>query len=289
MGCVDPLAEVIPHLSPYHYANNNPIMYNDPTGMLSQSFIDQVWNSPHGTTWYNTGSGFVNNWGGGMDYDGHAMNWSTGYANSLLAGVGAGPAVDYLAFIGGGGGGYSMDNNVLSWWTGTGNIYENGQLNYNWNVLHVLKLYTQSENAWDKFWNYVNDHLYIDSELALDAGPQIEIKIKAAGIPVGINVEERHTEKFRFAFNLNKGRGTARVLMAEQSENTLGWGIGFYGAESVFSDRWKTVSQYTQTYGPIGYKQDYNSMTESVEWTPLELKLSAILGIQGKITIGWKF
>ncbi|RZK67968.1 MAG: RHS repeat-associated core domain-containing protein, partial [Pedobacter sp.] len=31
-GVVDPLAEVTPHLSPYHYGNNNPIMYNDPTG-----------------------------------------------------------------------------------------------------------------------------------------------------------------------------------------------------------------------------------------------------------------
>ncbi len=30
-------------------------MYNDPTGMLSQSFIDQLQNSPHGTTWYNIG------------------------------------------------------------------------------------------------------------------------------------------------------------------------------------------------------------------------------------------
>ena len=54
-GVMDPLAEVTSHLSPYHYGNNNPLMYNDPTGMLSQSFIDQLQNSPHGTTWYNIG------------------------------------------------------------------------------------------------------------------------------------------------------------------------------------------------------------------------------------------
>ncbi|QQV02990.1 hypothetical protein [Chryseobacterium sp. FDAARGOS 1104] len=107
-GVVDPLVEVTPHLSPYHYANNNPLMYNDPKGMLSQSFIDAMWNSsPDGatTTWYNTGSGFVSSMGGAMDYDGHCINWSAGYTNSLLAGVGAGPAFNYIDAGGAGGGG----------------------------------------------------------------------------------------------------------------------------------------------------------------------------------------
>jgi len=141
-GVIDPLAEVTPHLSAYHYANNNPLMYNDPTGMLSQSFVNQLSSSPHGTTWYNTGSGFVNNWGRGMDYDGNSINWSMGYANGLLGDVGAGPAVDYMAYIGGGGGGgYSIQNNILSWWTnGAVGYRTSGETVIQELVSHKLKL-----------------------------------------------------------------------------------------------------------------------------------------------------
>ncbi|MGI9650148.1 RHS repeat domain-containing protein [Chryseobacterium sp. RLHN22] len=77
-GVTDPLAEVTPHVSPYHYANNNPLMFNDPTGMLSQAFMDEVWSSPSGTIWTNSGNGyFYNNWGGMMSNSGNAQNYQS--------------------------------------------------------------------------------------------------------------------------------------------------------------------------------------------------------------------
>jgi hypothetical protein len=45
--------------------------------MLSQSFINEILNSPSGTSWTNNGNGFTNNWGGMMDYDGGAQNYSS--------------------------------------------------------------------------------------------------------------------------------------------------------------------------------------------------------------------
>jgi RHS repeat-associated protein len=89
-GVVDPLAEVTPHISSYHYANNSPVMYNDPTGMVSQSFMDNVWNSSSGTTWYNTGTGFVSDGGSAMDYDGNNINWGRSYMDMLMMRVGLG-------------------------------------------------------------------------------------------------------------------------------------------------------------------------------------------------------
>lgn len=90
---MDILSESYHSFSPYAYVMNNPIMFFDPNGMLSQSFINEIMNSASGTTWYNNNDGsFTNNWGDTMSNDGIGMNFnsSTGFYGGRGGGGGGG-------------------------------------------------------------------------------------------------------------------------------------------------------------------------------------------------------
>jgi RHS repeat-associated protein len=56
---VDPLAHVTHSQTPYHYASNNPGLFNDPTGLLSDGefagIVQDLLNSEHGGTWTEAG------------------------------------------------------------------------------------------------------------------------------------------------------------------------------------------------------------------------------------------
>ncbi|CAH0198674.1 polymorphic toxin-type HINT domain-containing protein [Chryseobacterium sp. Bi04] len=138
---IDQLAESYYSHSPYAYVMNNPINLFDPNGMVSQAFIDELLDAPPGTTWTNTGSGFTNNWGGQMDYDGNPTNYN-GYSN-MANGVGKknpndGPSFEVPEVI-------IKAKGGVSGWSNHKNIGENSLLMYS-KFTGVLGEFTFDQN-----------------------------------------------------------------------------------------------------------------------------------------------
>lgn len=63
---IDKLSEVTPGITPFHFGYNSPLLMSDPSGLLSQSFIQSLWDNSSSSgwnSWANNGGDFFNNSG----------------------------------------------------------------------------------------------------------------------------------------------------------------------------------------------------------------------------------
>lgn len=82
---MDKLAELAPGISPYRFAFNNPVFWGDPTGLIEQSVVMDIFKrSSHGQTWYNNGQdGFETSNRGYVSYTSEDTSWNSSPGNSV--------------------------------------------------------------------------------------------------------------------------------------------------------------------------------------------------------------
>ena len=84
---IDKLAGYNYSMTPYHFGANNPIMFNDPTGLIQElpPWLQQIWDQHEGganggTTWTNNGNGgFTSGGGQTSNYSGGGNSGSGGH------------------------------------------------------------------------------------------------------------------------------------------------------------------------------------------------------------------
>ncbi|MBS1559030.1 MAG: hypothetical protein JST69_09935 [Bacteroidetes bacterium] len=183
---IDPLAHMSSGLTPYHYAGNNPIGYNDPTGLLTQAEFDQIlsdlWNHPYGGSW----SADVGDGGGGT---------TTYYTSNLDVFYGGVEAIDKSNGWGSTAYG-SFEESAQAYAAATGepiplrpvNILET-RMNDNWLQTRIDEAlagkFTPGKDYWQQFttWTYDPTRLWgAYSPGQLTPGQWLTVGIAATGI-----------------------------------------------------------------------------------------------------------
>uniref|UniRef100_UPI0032B41766 RHS repeat-associated core domain-containing protein n=1 Tax=Flavobacterium adhaerens TaxID=3149043 RepID=UPI0032B41766 len=114
---IDALSEMNYSTSPFTFGYNNPVYWSDPSGLLSQAFIDSIWkNSSNGSKWVNDGAG---------NFDKIGSNGFVNKEGEYHEGSGKGEALPNVTIISGIGDKRNGDRI-------RGNAYLNGQYYQHW-------------------------------------------------------------------------------------------------------------------------------------------------------------
>lgn len=207
---VDPMAEASESLGTYHYALNNPLMFNDPLGDQAQypTMASYGWNS------YRTGSGSGNHWSDNLAINQVQNAPYQGFWDSVF---------DFAAQGGTGSIQFSTRNGQMGFWgETTGRSYENNKENSLNTVELTKRFYIAKETGklvtdfWRGFYDAPESNHFSNSSYIGMGGT-------ALSVGQGINRVFKHMPRTTFS-DLRGIVKTGRVL------SKVGTGVGYLGA-----------------------------------------------------------
>ena len=286
---MDAISEASVSLTPYHYGYNNPVFWSDPTGLLSDSFINSIWNSSGRgvTNWSNEGGYFRSN--RSLDAFGNAFNvYNDGTVEESLS-----PIVietTRSAFRGGNFnayalGSFSLDKQIQHHVYTTANLYQgyrDGIREQQWNDFQRDLDYMGMAPGIGEPIDLINAGISAIRGNYVEAGLGLGAMIPVAG---NFFVGAKHLNRISKYEKLADGFGTRAYIKEFNNTTTINTKILFNditqgGTKKIIKTPQGNIINATMSDGSIIQLRNFSTKSGSVNHSTIQF-----IGTQNK----WKF
>jgi len=280
----------------YIYARNNPMMYTDPSGQSWKSFWKDVWSSFK--------RDFKRTF---LSADGFEIGYNSnggGFVNATRGGQVYGPSIGY-------------NNHQVTMGNVQNGIHNMSPISYSSTLEQSVSqaeqiargeyynLKSMTSNYQTTISNWIDNHIFMESEIRVDKGYQAAAGVTIAGFKVGFDIQKDTYPLFQSSFDYNRdflgsvysNGPTDYGILKEPIRNSWSFG-GILGASksydynsSFFS--WGQMRSENINLGVVNVTKLFNGSTGQCDERQFSLDLgfdlSLLYGIHGKFRFGYKY